>query len=276
MISLGNAKVLTKEESRVLKKMFIRSHLVFMSFNMVKMEANAFTMTLTPALESIYGDNEEAKKAAYLRSQNFFNTHAVPFNFIAGLIYALEKEHNEKGNIDTQTIESIKTSLMGPTAGMFDSLFFNGLRIIASGIAIGLASQGNILGTILFILLYGVPQSIAKWFLLKWGYVYGTPFIDSVYQSGLIDTLTKSAAVLGLTMVGATVAQLVNFPLNWTIEIGATELVVQDVFNSIFPGLLSIVLVFVSVNLIKKGFRPTTLIIGIIILSLLGGLVGIF
>lgn len=276
MIFLDNAKVLTKEENKILKQMFIRSHLVFMSFNMVKMEANAFTMTITPALEAIYKDNEIDKKEAYLRSQNFFNTHAVPFNFIAGLTFALEKERSEKGNIETATIESIKTSLMGPTAGMFDSLFFNGLRIIAAGIAIGLASQGNILGMLLFILLYGIPQSIAKWFLLKWGYIYGAPFIDSIYESGLINALTKASAVLGLTMVGATVAQLVNFPLNWTITTGETELVVQDVFNSIFPGILGIILVFVLVNLIKKGYRPTTLIIGIIIFALIGGLIGIF
>ncbi|UUX35171.1 PTS system mannose/fructose/sorbose family transporter subunit IID [Fundicoccus culcitae] len=273
---MNNANKLSKEENKILRQMFIRSHLVFMSFNMVKMEANAFTITMSPAIESIYGDNEEDKKDAYLRSQNFFNTHAVPFNFIAGLTYALEKQRKEKGNIDTATIESIKTSLMGPTAGMFDSLFFNGLRIIAAGIAIGLASQGNILGAILFILLYGVPQSIAKWFLLKWGYVYGTPFIDSVYESGLMNALTKAAGVLGLTMVGSTVAQLVHFPLNWTISIGETELVVQDVFNSIFPGLLSIILVFVLVYLIKKGYRPTTLIIGIIALAMIGALLGIF
>ena len=35
-------KVLTPEEKKVLKSMFFRSHLVFTSFNMVKMEANGF------------------------------------------------------------------------------------------------------------------------------------------------------------------------------------------------------------------------------------------
>ena len=49
---------------------------------------------------------------------------------------------------------------MGPTAGMFDNLFFNCLRIIAAGIGIGLAQQGNILGMVMFILIYGVPQSV--------------------------------------------------------------------------------------------------------------------
>ena len=171
-------KVLTPEEKKVLKSMFFRSHLVFTSFNMVKMEANGFTITMAPAIESIYKDDMEGKREAYLRHQNFFNTHAVPFSFIAGLAYAMEKEHKEKNSIDGQTIESIKAALMGPTAGMFDSLFFNCLRIIAAGIGIGLCAEGSILGTLIFILLYGVTQSIVKYFFVNWGYVYGTSFID--------------------------------------------------------------------------------------------------
>ena len=89
-------KVLTPEEKKVLKSMFFRSHLVFTSFNMVKMEANGFTITMAPAIESIYKDDMEGKREAYLRHQNFFNTHAVPFSFIAGLAYAMEKENKEK------------------------------------------------------------------------------------------------------------------------------------------------------------------------------------
>ena len=85
-------KTLSAEENKVLKSMFLNSHMVFADFNMTKMEANGFTMTMAPAVESIYGDDTEGKKAAYARHQSFFNTHAVAFNFIAGLFYALEKE----------------------------------------------------------------------------------------------------------------------------------------------------------------------------------------
>lgn len=269
-------KVLTSDEKKVLNKMFIRSHLVFLSFNMVKMEANGFTATMAPAIESIYKDDVEGKKAAYLRHQNFFNTHAVPFSFIAGLAYAMEKEHKEKNSIDGQTIESIKAALMGPTAGMFDSLFFNCLRIIAAGIAIGLCSQGSILGTLIFIILYGLSQSLVKYFFVNWGYVYGTSFIDAVFSSGLMSALTKAASVLGLIMVGAMTASMVNVPLNCTINIGETSVVVGDVLNSIFPGLLSVVLLFLMVSLIKKGKRPTQLIVGILIFALVGAFFHIF
>lgn len=274
MAKLG--KNLSNSEKKVLKSMFFRSHLTFLSFNMTKMEANGLTITMQPAIESIYGDDAEGKKEAYARHQNFFNTHAVPFAFIAGLCYVMEKEHKEKGSVPAQTIESIKASLMGPTAGMFDSMFFNCLRIIAAGIAIGLCSAGNFLGVPIFILLYGLTQSVGKYIFLNLGYTLGTSFIERIYNSGLMEVLTKAASVLGLMMVGCMTASLVNVPLNWNINIGQTSVVIADVLNSVFPGILSIALLFFLMKLIKKGFRPTQLIIGILVFSLLGAFIGIF
>lgn len=274
-VTTAPQKGISTEDNAVLRKMFIMSHSVFMNFNMTKMEANCFTNTMAPAIEQVYVDDPEGKREAYLRHQAFFNTHAVALDFIAGLSYALEKDCAE-GKVPGQTIEAIKASLMGPTAGMFDSLFFNCLRVIGAGIAIGLCSQGNIAGTFIFILLYGVTQSILKWFLLKAGYTLGTSFIDSVYNSGLMQVATKAASILGVMMVGCMTATTVGFPLNWTVTIGDTSLVVLDLFESIYPGILSIAIVLIMLAFIKKGVRPIVLIFGLLIFCLLGAAVGIF
>ena len=269
-------KIITAEEKKILNSMFLRSHLVFQNFNMVKMEANGFTMTMAPAIEAIYKDDAEGKREAYLRQQNFFNTHAVPFSFIAGLTYAMEKEHKEKGTIDGQTIDSIKAALMGPTAGMFDSIFFNCLRVIGAGIAIGMCSTGNPLGVLMFILFYGISQSVVKYLFVNWGYTFGTSFIDMVFNSGLMTALTRAASALGLMMVGSMTAQMVNVPLNWEINISGAIVNVGDVFNSIFPGFLGLCLLFGLMRLIKKGARPTHLVLGILTLGLVGAAIGIF
>lgn len=274
-VTTAPQKGISTEDNAVLRKMFIMSHSVFMNFNMTKMEANCFTNTMAPAIEQVYVDDPEGKREAYLRHQAFFNTHAVALDFIAGLSYALEKDCAE-GKVPGQTIEAIKASLMGPTAGMFDSLFFNCLRVIGAGIAIGVCSQGNIAGTFIFILLYGVTQSILKWFLLKAGYTLGTSFIDSVYNSGLMQIATKAASILGVMMVGCMTATTVGFPLNWTVTIGDTSLVVLDLFESIYPGILSVAIVLIMLAFIKKGVRPIVLIFGLLIFCLLGAAVGIF
>lgn len=274
-VTTAPQKGISTEDNAVLRKMFIMSHSVFMNFNMTKMEANCFTNTMAPAIEQVYVDDPEGKREAYLRHQAFFNTHAVALDFIAGLSYALEKDCAE-GKVPGQTIEALKASLMGPTAGMFDSLFFNCLRVIGAGIAIGLCSQGNIAGTFIFILLYGVTQSILKWFLLKAGYTLGTSFIDSIYNSGLMQVATKAASILGVMMVGCMTATTVGFPLNWTVTIGDTSLVVLDLFESIYPGILSVAIVLIMLAFIKKGVRPIVLIFGLLIFCLLGAAVGIF
>ena len=165
---------------------------------------------------------------------------------------------------------------MGPTAGIGDAFFFNCLRVIAAGIGIGLCSQGNILGVLLFILIYGGSQIVGRYYLLRVGYSLGTSFIDSVFSSGLMDSLTKAASIVGLSMVGAMTATMVKVKLNWTINVGQTSVVVLDVIDSIMPGILSIVLVFVLMKLIKKGYRPISLVFGILVVSIVLAFLGIF
>lgn len=268
--------VLSKEEKQLMRQVQLRSHLVFLDGNMVNMLGNGFTYTLIPVIESLYKEDPEGKKAAYARCQQYFNTNAVPFSFIAGLTWAMEKEHKEKQTVDGKTIESVKTALMGPTAGMFDALFFNCIRVIAGSIGVGLCAQGNVLGVLLFILIFGVPQSILKFKFVEWGYVYGTSFIDRIFRSGLMKSFTKAASILGIIMVGALTAQMVNVPLNIVMEMGETMLDINAVINSIFPGLLGVALLFWLARLIKKGVRPTKLVIGIIVLGLAGALIGVF
>ena len=268
-------KNLTTKEMSILKRMYLWSHTTFVNFNMTKMEANAFTMTMAPVIEEVYGDNIEGKKAAYVRHNAFFNTHTVPLAFIAGLCGAMEKDVAD-GKVPGQTVDAIKASLMGPTAGMFDSLFFNCLRVIIAGICIGLAETGNILGPILFFVLYAGSQEIVRWLLLKTGYTLGTSFIDAIFNSGLMTIATRSASILGLMMVGAMTATTVKFPMNWTITVGKASVEILPLFEAIYPGILCVGLTLLMMVLIKKGRKPIQLILGLFAFGMLGALVGIF
>ena len=91
-----------------------------------------------------------------------------------------------------------------------------------------------------------------------------------------MDSLTKAASIVGLSMVGAMTATMVKVKLNWTINVGQTSVVVLDVIDSIMPGILSIVLVFVLMKLIKKGYRPISLVFGILVVSIVLAFLGIF
>lgn len=267
---------LTATENSMLKKMFLLSHMVFINFTMAKMEANCFTMSMAPVIEEIYGDDKEAKSAAYLRHNAFFNTHVVPFDFCLGLAAAMEKDV-AAGKIPGSTVDAIKASLMGPTAGMFDSLFFNCLRVIAGGIGIGLCQNGNILGTIIFILMYGVSQSVFKWLLLNAGYSMGLGFIDTIFNSGLVAHATQAAAILGLMMIGAMTSTTVSVALTWTPKIGDATLEVAPLFDAIYPGILNVILVLTLMWFIKKkNAKPIVLILSLLGISLIGAFFGVF
>lgn len=61
-----------------------------------------------------------------------------------------------------------------------------------------------------------------------------------------------------------------------TITIGEASVVVLDILDSIIPGILSIVLVFGLMKLIKKGYKPITLVFGILVISIVLAFFGIF
>ena len=60
----------------------------------------------------------------------------------------MEEKNAEQEDFDVDTINSIKLSLMGPLAGIGDSFIWGTLRIIATGVGLSLATQGNVLGPI--------------------------------------------------------------------------------------------------------------------------------
>lgn len=270
-----SSKKITKLERKTLTRMYWRSGMGTSGFNLVKMQGNGFCNTMIPAINELY-DDEIERNEAMRRHNGFFNTNMVPFAFIAGLTYALEKEKKEKQSVTDDAIESIKVSLMGPTAGIGDAFFFNCLRIIAAGISMGFAAQGNILGPIFFVLMFGGIQLVSRWYLIQIGYTTGISFIDKVFESGLMTPLTKAASILGISMVGAMVASMVSVDLAWTIQVGETSVVVLDVVNSVMPNILSIVLLFGLVVLIKRGWKPITLVVLILVISVIFAFLGIF
>ena len=100
------------------------------------------------------------KKEAYQRHMEFFNCTPQLTPFIMGLAASMEEQNanSEEGEFQTESISMIKTSLMGPFAGIGDSFFQGTIRIITFGIGLSFAQQGSILGPILAVLLFAIPS----------------------------------------------------------------------------------------------------------------------
>ena len=116
------------------------------------------------------------------------------------------EENSEQKDFDASSINAVKSSLMGPLAGIGDSIFWGVLRVIAAGIAVGLGASGNVLAPIVFLLLFNIPSILVKYYGTFLGYKLGSEYIQKVYASGLMNILTKAASIVGLIMVGGMTA----------------------------------------------------------------------
>lgn len=271
-------KELTPIEKQNLRKMFWRSGHMWADFTMVKMEGMTYAYAMLPVINEVYKDNPELQTEAFVRNTEFFNTHAAAAGLNLGLSYALERERSQDPEAITgEIITNIKTSLMGPLAAVGDSIFFNCIRVISAGVGMSLASQGNPLGVVLFVAIYGGAFLAVKWYLLNLGYSLGTEAITAAFKSGIVGWLSDSACCMGLIMVGSLVSSMVSISTPLVIPMGAgAEMVVQDIFDGIMPGILKIGLLFLIMNLVRKKVKPIFIIFGILIVSVIGSFFGVF
>lgn len=268
--------VMTKE---VFKKTFWRTFPLQACFCYERMQNVGFAYQMVPALKKLYPDKEEASKALK-RHLAIFNTTPCVVPFITGASIAMEekfKKARENGEeCDEESINAVKTALMGPLAGIDDSFFWGTLRIIAAGIGASLAAQGSILGAVLFFLMYNIPQLFVRYQGLKLGYKSGVSFLENMSQGGVIALLTEVAKILGLVVVGSMCASMVALSTPLVISMDGADVVIQDIFNSILPNILPLGLTFVIYKLLQKGIKTTTVLWGIILFGIAGSVVGIF
>ena len=151
----SETKVLNKRD---LMKVFWRSFTMEWTWNYERQANLGYGFAMVPILEKLYKDKPEEKAEALQRHLEFFNTTPHVSTLILGISSAMEEQNSTQEDFDTSSINNVKVGLMGPLAGIGDSLLWGTLRIIATGIGTSLALQGNILGPILFLLIFNIPQ----------------------------------------------------------------------------------------------------------------------
>lgn len=264
--------IITKGDMR---SVFWRSFPLQASFNYERMQNVGFCYSLLPILKRLYPEQKEASEALK-RHMSFFNTTPQQVTFITGACIAMEEENKKNGEtFDIESIAALKAALMGPVAGIGDSFFWGTFRIIAAGIGCGLASQGSLLGAILFLLLFNIPHYFARWYGLKLGYRSGIGFVEAAQASGMIEILTGCAKIMGLCVVGAMIASMVKFSTPLVLSMGQTTVEVQSVFDSLLPSILPLGITFGAYALLKKGLKTTTIMFGMIAIGIVGAFLGI-
>ncbi|MFV0548206.1 MAG: PTS system mannose/fructose/sorbose family transporter subunit IID [Limnobaculum xujianqingii] len=241
-----------------------------------RLQSLIFCASMTPIIKKLYPQKEE-QVDALKRHLNFFNSEQTFGAVIQGVAIAMEEQKTRGEAITDSSITGIKTGLMGPLAGIGDSIVWAAIMPLLIAIFIPFAASGSAWGGIMPVVLYtGITLAISYGLAHK-GYTLGRESIISLLQGGNIKELIYGANVLGLIMMGALSASYVKITTPLKISaLEGSEIVVQQILDSIAPGLLPLAAVFsIYLFLLKKGPRYTTILFSVVILSLFCSLTGL-
>lgn len=265
----------TKIDRKDFWSIFWHSMSLDMSWNFERMQNMGFAYMMTPIIKKLYADDPKKRSEALQRHLEFMSCTPHIVTLLGGICTAMEEENLTHDNFDTSAISAVKTSLMGPMAGIGDSFFRGTLKIIATGIGVSFASQGNILGAILFWLIINVPHFVLRYVLLDQGLKYGARFFSDEAMSQKIEKITKAACVLGLLVIGSMVAKNVMFTTPLIIGSGDAAQPLQASLDAMIPGLLPLSAFGAMYWLLGRGFKTTTILTWLFVISAIGCFIGI-
>lgn len=289
-------------------KMFMRSYFLLSSFNYERMQNGGVAYTLIPAIKKLYSKKED-RAAALKRHLEFFNTHPFMANPIFGVTMALEEERANSADVDDAAISGVKIGMMGPLAGAGDPLFWFTLRPILLSLGASLAVSGNILGPLLFFILWNIMAAAVKWYTQEFGYKAGVSITDDL-SGGLLQKVTRGASMMGMFVIGALIQRWVSITFTPVVSqvkqqkgtyiewdklpegakglkeafsqyaagrsIDATKVTtLQDNLDQLVPGLAALGLTFLCMYLLKKKVSPIIIILGIFVLAILFHVIGL-
>lgn len=249
-------------------KCFWRSCTLDSSWNYERMQNLAFGYMMAPIIRRLYSDNEK-RAAALQRHLEFMSVTPHISTLLVGIAGAMEEENAKNEQFDESSINAVKSSLMGPMAGIGDAFFWGTLKLIAAGVGISLAAHGNIMGPILFLLIINIPHFVLRYICLEKGFKYGTQFFKDLSTSSIIGKITEAASMLGLMVIGAMTAANVVFNIPLMIGSGEWAEPLQTYLDQIMPCLLPASIFMIMYWMLGKKVKTTTLLIGVIIVCII-------
>lgn len=269
------------------------------NYNYERLQGTAFAHAMTPIIRKLYHTPEEIS-AALKRHLVFFNTEPNIGGVIHGAVIAMEEQRaNGADHIDDDAINSVKSGLMGPLAGIGDTISQGTITPLLLALGIGIAGvaagqgdisglTGNPLGAIVYVVLEMIAILAIAYFFYLQGWQRGRDFVTDWLRSGTLDRVIVGASVLGNLVLGALAAQFILVFVAPTIHIdgqsvtfgpypeagtGGTTLNMQtDILDKILPGLLPLGLVLLTWWLLKRGWNPLRLLVIYLVISLVAAL----
>ena len=247
-------------------------------FSQEHMQTFGYLCSMLPVVEELYNKKEDKEKAMKTYTA-FFNTEPQLGSVIVGMTAGLEEARANGEDVDDETINGLRAGLMGPLAGIGDSLVVGTVIPILLGVALGMSSGGSPLGAIFYIIVWNLFAYFGMKFLYFKGYELGGKAVDFlVGPQG--EALRESITMLGGIVIGAVAATWVGVTTNFTLTAqGAKEpyLELQKTLDSVYPGFLTAAFIMLCWYLLaKKKMSPIKVMLLLVVIAFVGVLIGFF
>ena len=247
-------------------------------YNYERLQGTGFLHSMCPIIDDLYDkDDVQGRSYAMTRHAAFFNTEPRVGTAIIGLAAAMEERIASGEEELAETVTSVKTGLMGPLAGIGDTLMQAILSPLLLSIAIGIAEDGNVFGPILYFISFIVIAIVLHRIFFNIGYNQGDEGIAQLLESGAINKVITGAGVMGCTVMGALAANYVSLNANLVVPFTTGEFNLQtNFFDAIMPKMLPLALTLVVWYFMdKKGVSSTKMLVILVVAGAVLGAIGI-
>lgn len=267
-------------------------------FSHEHMQTFGYMWSMLPIIQELHETKDE--QAEKLQTYYpFFNTEPQIGSIVVGITAGLEEARaNGAEEIDDEMINGIRAGLMGPLAGIGDSLIVGTYIPVLLGIALGLAEGGSIIGPLFYIVVWNVTSIFFQKWIYNKGYELGGSAVE-VIVGEQATALRESVIVMGQVIVGAMAGTWVSITtsvqLTTSIQ-NKTEMVIegskviekvtgtqevpvllQEKLDGAFPGVLTLLFVLGCWWLMaKKAISPIKIMLLMVVVAIVGVLVGFF
>ncbi|GKH46673.1 MULTISPECIES: PTS system mannose/fructose/sorbose family transporter subunit IID [Anaerotruncus] len=253
-------------------KWFIFSHCCI---NYERFESLGFTNAISHILAKLYPSKEDLSEALE-RHQEFFNTEPYIGIVIMGISVAMEEQRAKDGSVSGEAITAVKTGLMGPLAGIGDTLNQAIIYPILLAFSVALVLENNlgVAGVVIYCVLVVAAMAAQSIYFVNYGYRLGKDAVSKILKGGLMDRIVHAAGIVGCGVLGALTATYVSLSTTLTYGSGEQAISLQaDFLDQLMPKMLPLAVTLVCFWLVKKGKGAIKIMgilaVGVVALSLL-------
>lgn len=247
------------------------------NYNYERLMASALLTSFSHVPDKLYPNDKEKRIEFMQRQMQFYNTEPHFGCIINGLVLSMEEEMANNADMTPEAITAVKTGLMGPFAGIGDTVWQATITPILLAICMPLATAGNPLAALLYaVLMYAVMVPISHVMFFT-GYNKGKEGVEGLMASGQMKRLIATASIMGAIVLGCLAYSFVSLKSYCLIPVGEGSLDLQSTLDSILMGVAPLgITIFTWWLMKKRNVNPNIVMLILVVIGLILGATGLF